>query len=366
MDKIPFIKPKFPTAENLINDYLIINDNNFYTNSGPFEKTFESSIDKFVGNNIRSSVIANATLGLILAIKALTNENDKKKEILIQSFTFAAGMEAIIWCGFSPVLMDIDENWQANIEQAKDYLEHNHDKVAGILLCNTFGVGNKDINAWESLSSKHTTPLIIDSAAGFGSSYKKDEVLGSRGDCEIFSLHATKPFAVGEGGIVTSKNHELISLINKMKNFGFNEKREVDLIGLNAKAPEITSAIGIRQLVGYKEKIHNRQELLKKVKGKVPFEIGEFQKNDEFSTVPFVSIKLFDMDISAITGKYSKQGIDVRNYYNPPLHKHPIFEKYKKLDLTQTEYLSNRILSLPLHDDFIDLDITRITNILKE
>src|SRR5947199_10782718 len=47
-------------------------------------------------------------------------------------------------------------------------------------------------------------PLLVDSAAGFGATSDDGSLLGHQGDAEVFSFHATKPFAVGEGGLVTT------------------------------------------------------------------------------------------------------------------------------------------------------------------
>jgi len=140
-----------------------------------------------------------------------------RKKVLLPSFTFAAGAEAILRSGFEPLFIDVDrKSWQPNIEQAEQILTESDD-IAGILLCNVFGVGNTNITEWEKLASKFAKPLIIDSAAGFGSKYFDEEKVGTRGDCEIFSMHATKPFAIGEGGLVVSKNEKLLGCKQKRK-----------------------------------------------------------------------------------------------------------------------------------------------------
>ena len=64
---------------------------------------------------------------------------------------------------------------------------------------------DSDIDHWERLSDRYEVPLVIDSAAGFGSRYPWGEELGARGACEVFSFHATKSLAIGEGGAVTTE-----------------------------------------------------------------------------------------------------------------------------------------------------------------
>ncbi len=121
------------------------------------------------------------------------------------SFTFVAVAQAALWAGYRPWFIDIDaDTWQPSAPSARAVLECSRDRVAGILLANVFGVGNPQVGAWEDLAAQWDLPIVIDSAAGFGSAYADGERLGGRGACEIFSFHATKPFAIGEGGALVS------------------------------------------------------------------------------------------------------------------------------------------------------------------
>ena len=162
-------------------------------------------------------------------------------------FYIQRAAQAILWSNHEPVFLDINlSDWQADVTQARSYLGKHGNEVAGIIVCNTFGTPNQYIGEWEKLAKDHELPLIIDSAAGFGSDYQDGRKMGTRGDCEIFSFHATKPFGIGEGGAITSSNEEFIFKMERMKNFSFDEKGESCFIGLNAKLPELSCAIGAR------------------------------------------------------------------------------------------------------------------------
>lgn len=58
------------------------------------------------------------------------------------------------------------------------------------------------LDALEQLAQPFGVPLIIDSAASLGGREPNGAWVGGSGDAEIFSLHATKVFGVGEGGAV--------------------------------------------------------------------------------------------------------------------------------------------------------------------
>ncbi|HEX5797578.1 MAG TPA: aminotransferase class I/II-fold pyridoxal phosphate-dependent enzyme, partial [Candidatus Saccharimonadales bacterium] len=195
--KIPFIKPELPPAEDLIDCYKQIVDSNWFSNFGPLEQKLCKNAENYIGQGVFVTTVSNATTGLMLAIKTLMKPKPGQKQVLVPAFTFAAGPEAIIWCGLEPVFIDVNrQTWQPNLDQAQRYLQENQDQVAGILFCNIFGVGAPEIDRWENLAQEFGVPLIIDSAAGFGSEYEDGNKLGGKGDCEVFSFHVTKPFGV--------------------------------------------------------------------------------------------------------------------------------------------------------------------------
>ena len=367
--KIPFIKPHFPKGEDIAKDFDEIVKSNWYTNFGAYEKKFRKGISDFIEkDDIEVCTVSNGTLALDIAILALLKkENPNKNKVITQSFTFAAASERLIANGYTPVLIDINDDLQPDIEQAKKYLESNHAFVAGILICNTFGVGNKDIVSWEKLAKKYELPLIIDSAAGLGSEYKKGEKIGGRGDCEIFSFHATKPFCIGEGGAITSSSVELISEMRSLSNFGFGENRDIQRIGTNAKLPELSCAIGVRQLKDFSKRIDSRRLVLKEYKKYFKKYDFIFQINDSNSSVPFATMLAKDKKTADKTLKNMiENGIEARKYYHP-LHLQPVISKLcdKAGDLSVTEDVWSKVISVPVHDNMSEEDISVVVSIEK-
>lgn len=365
--RVPFIKPHLPPASLVAEDYNSIIDSNWFTNFGPFESKFRDAAAEFIDQDVYASTVTNATVGLELALKSLIKTIHSGKRVIIPSFTFAAGAEAIISCGLTPVFVDIDmKTWQPNIKQARDYIQKNKQEMAGILLCNIFGVGNRLIGEWEALSRQYNLPLIIDTAAGFGSQYTINEMVGGRGDCEVFSLHATKPFAIGEGGMVISKSKSFIKNIQQLQNFGFGPDRHIEGIGTNAKMQEISAAIGLRQFDGFKDRLKSRRNTLQIYKNLLPG--FSFQENDELSTVPFVSTMASSAHLADIGyHQLLDDGVEVRRYYQP-LHTEGVIMKESIVadKLTVTEEVARRIISLPVHDDMDEDIIISICATLNE
>lgn len=363
--KIPFIRPAFPSVSEVAEDYAKIIESNWFTNFGPYEREFIKRAAGFLGEDIFACSVSNATMGLFIAIQTVFKIDCDRKKVLVPSFTFAAGPEMLILSGFTPVFIDIDKNsWQPDWKQAEAYISNNQDSVAGVLLCNSFGVGNMSIKEWERIAQVYDMPLIIDSAAGFGSSYEGTQRVGTRGDCEIFSLHATKPFAVGEGGLIVSKNQGLIDMARSFENFGFNQDKKIGVIGINAKMQEFNAAIGLRQLEGFDGRLANRRLSLEKYKAKLTPIGCIFQENDQNSTIPFVSVVMKSSGLAvAVLDKLNQSGVEARKYYEP-IHRQSILmqKSEKPYNLSVTEDIYDRMVSLPLHDSMPEVDIYFITD----
>jgi dTDP-4-amino-4,6-dideoxygalactose transaminase len=364
VEKISFLSPRFPDVNEVKEDLEKIYESNWYTNSGPYEQSLAKGIEEYIGSGVRVSILSNATVALMMAIKHLCKPGREK--VIMPSFTFAAGAHAIVWAGYVPIFADIDRgSWQMDIVSVEKYLEKNHLKVAGVLLCNVFGAPVENIEEWEALAKKYDLPLIIDSAAGMGSEYPNGEKMGCRGDCEIFSFHATKPFGIGEGGAIVSKNDKLINDFNQMKNFGFGPGRSSEMLGLNAKVPEITCAIGVRVLEKFAERLVVRRNILKKYKEMLKGKPVRFLQNDNLSTIAFVCIQV-DGERDKMLSEFADKQIEVKKYYYPPVHMHSLFSKYDSISsLSNTDYISSTIISLPMHEDLNDDDITRIVTVIN-
>lgn len=362
--RVPFIKPSFPDAAEIAEDYKKILEANWFTNFGQFEKELRNQTAAFLGGGVHVCTVANATLGIEIAVRALLKKDEKKNRVLVPAFTFAAGPEVLISNDFVPVFIDMNDDVQPDVVQARAYIAAHKDVMAGILLCNIFGVGNVEIEEWEKLANQYGLPLIIDSAAGFGSQYSETEMVGVKGGCEVFSMHATKPFAVGEGGLVVTRDEALATKLRHIENFGFDDNHTISAIGTNAKLPELSCAIGLRQLADFTSRLAVRRDNLKHYKGLLEKHGYTFMRNDERSTVPFVTVFAKTPDVAKrVTERLRREGVEARNYYSP-LHIEPQLMKYCEVAdvLTRTEAFAERVVSLPLHDH---MSIELIEDIVK-
>ena len=364
---VPFVRPSLPDASAVSADFADIVGSNWFTNFGPKEREFAKAIASYVGQGTVATTFANATIALMASVQVLLGRGDSTRYVLIPSFTFAAGAEAIVWAGYLPLFVDIErDTLQPSLPDGIRALKDQTLDVAGILLCNTFGIGNAQIVAWEALAQRHSVPLIIDSAAGFGSTYEGSERLGSRGTVEVFSFHATKPFAIGEGGAVITRETNLDEDLRSFQNFGFAPTGGAVQLGLNGKLQEINAAIGLRQLEVIDSAIQSRRGTLRRYREALSAEIFAFPDGIEFSSLCFATILVPTVELrNHLLAQLVAAGVEARTYYSPALHRQKYFSDVARVsDLAVTDEICDRILSVPLHpymaEDDVRLVITEL------
>ena len=204
------------------------------------------------------TTVNNATIGLMLAINEIKRPHGRF--VLMPSFTFSVAPLAAMWCGLEPYFVDIkDDDWCMNEELIKELLEKLGDEVALVMPYATFGT-NLDLKFYQRVQDSGV-PVVIDAAASFGTSGVNGAFGKGFTGVVVFSFHATKPFGIGEGGLVYSADKSLISKIRQAGNFGFSENRETTLQGLNSKLSEYAQPIALATLDVFSEKIHLRKRI---------------------------------------------------------------------------------------------------------
>ncbi len=194
----------------------------------------------------RCVTVANATLGLMLAIKRAVGWNPRARYALMPSFTFAAGAQAALWCGLTPLFCDIDaETWLPSAAAEDELLAKYGGEIAVMVPNATFG-NCLDLERYHAISASRGIPLVVDAAAALGSLDAEGEPFGIGGTHPlVFSMHATKAFATAEGGLVYCADRQVIADIRAMGNFGFGEPRAATMPGLNSKMSEVCALLGL-------------------------------------------------------------------------------------------------------------------------
>jgi dTDP-4-amino-4,6-dideoxygalactose transaminase len=363
-DLIRFQAPLLPDLASVQRYFESSQRARHYTNFGPCHELLVERLEAYLGEGISCVPVANATLGLIVALAALTG-SPRTGEVLIPSFTFAAVIEAVRWVGLEPVFVDVEpESWHLDPGALEAALRARCGRVVAVVAASTFGTPPPIAvrSQWEQAADAAGVPLLIDSAAGFGATDGDGVRLGAQGDAEVFSFHATKPFAVGEGGLITTRRRALADRLRRLTNFGFDGRVVSDEGGINAKLAEWPAATALAVLEGFDGVVEARRTHARRLIAGVRDAGFVGQSGAEGSVWQFVPVLAPGPDVrEEVLAKAAEARIELRTYFSVPLHRMQPFASLPVAgDLRCTEDLAARILSLPMANDLGDAAIDAI------
>ncbi|MDO9355521.1 MAG: aminotransferase class I/II-fold pyridoxal phosphate-dependent enzyme [Solirubrobacteraceae bacterium] len=363
---IRFQRPQLPAVAAIAAYYQRAEDARWYSNFGPCHAQLVERLEQRLGGGLHAVPVANCTLGISLALVAATGlaPGDREtagREVIVPSYTFAATATAIVWAGLTPVFVDVDPgHWSMDPAALEQALQERGDRVAAVMACTTFGSPPPVAvsQAWERLAADAGVPLLIDSAAGFGALDAAGRAAGHLGDVEIFSWHATKPFAIGEGGLLCTADAALAERLNRLANFGFEDGVVTGAPGMNAKLAEWPAATALAVLDDFDDVLEARRDAATRLRTALAGTGLTFQELDSQPAWQFLAALApagtSRDDIVAVTAEH---GVEVRSYFAHPLHRMPAFADAPRIgSLPVTEDLAIRALSLPMANDLTDAE----------
>jgi dTDP-4-amino-4,6-dideoxygalactose transaminase len=361
-----------PPIEAVLAYFQRSEDVRWFSNGGPCAIELTERLQARLGAGTHCVLVSNATMGLLVALRAACGEAAGRRRLVITpSYTFTATACAIRWAGFEPLFVDVDaEHWHADPEQLAGALAAHPGEVAGVLACATFGAAPPPAvrAAWRAACADHGVPLVIDSAPGFGSVDARGLPLGGLGDTEVFSFHATKPFAIGEGGMVATADRELAGRMERLINFGLEPGTRVSTTaGINAKLSELHAATGLAVLDRFDAVLAGRRRLAGALANATTgcglgFQTGAVDATWQF----FQALAPTAAARTAALAAAPELAVEVRTLHDPPLHRHGAFAAAPRHGtLAVTEDLAARSLSLPLANHLTDGAIERIAEVAR-
>src|SRR5207253_2654786 len=137
-------------------------------------------------------------------------------EVIVPSFSFIATAHALQWQQINPVFCDV--NPRTHTIDPSRIEELITPRTSGIIGVHLWGRAC-DVAALTDIAQRRSLRLLFDAAHAFACSYKA-QMIGTLGDVEVFSFHATKIVNTFEGGAVVTNDEKLAKKIRLMNNFG--------------------------------------------------------------------------------------------------------------------------------------------------
>ena len=372
MIDIPLIRPSPPKLSQMQRELLEIEASGVYSNNGPVVRRFERDLtDKLFGGIGGVVTAANATTALIIAIKhAMQGRDERRNLALMPSFTFAATGHAALWAGLTPLLCDIEpESWTASTAAEERLLKQYGSRIGVIVPYATFGT-MIDLERYAHLSRKYDVGVVVDAASSLGTTMPSGHNFGTGSRLAIvYSMHATKTFASGEGGVIYSADREMLASLRTMASFGFGQARAATMPGLNAKLSEVGGLLALGKLAEISKVVAHRSILasvyrseLLEFGGQAPFlGVQALQFMPVLLPAPLAGAR------ASIMAQLSESGIGCGAYFSPHMAEQPYFAaNAMKGDLSVTEAVAARVLCLPLFDTMTVSEVLRVTAALRE
>ena len=327
--------------------------------TGPKVKRLEELVCQYT--SVPNVLCVNsATSGLILALKWYgIGEND---EVIIPAYTYAATALAVIHVGATPVMVDVNDDFNISITAIEKAITKNTKAIIPVDIAG-WPCDYDDIN--ELVKAKHSlftasSPnqeklqrivVISDAAHSIGAKYK-NKYIGTATDISVFSFHAVKNVTTAEGGAVClnlpepfnnqeeynflrcfSLNGQTKDAFTKSKAGGW--KYDIIYPGLKINLPDVLAAIGVAQLPEYfSNTLEARADMY-------AFYQGYFSKKDWAVLPPFKSINkqsschlyalrikdISELERDEIIKKITNAGVSVNVHFQPL----PLLTLFKEL-----------------------------------
>jgi len=226
-----------------------------FLSQGPEVESFENEFCNFMGLPIGHAVaVSNGTAALFLSLWALNAQN---KQIVFPGYVCAALRHAVNMINGHEKLVDINSD-SPNISLNK--LKNTNSDIA--IIPHMYGI------PIDLTDMKHEK-IIEDCAQALGAKVKGENV-GLQGILGIFSFYATKIITSGgEGGMIVSKDKNLINSIKDYREFDF---RHDDKKRFNFQMTDLQASIGREQLKKLPYFIQRREEIFNKYKNSCSYE----------------------------------------------------------------------------------------------
>lgn len=308
---------------------------------------FEDGLAHFIG--VRGAVATSSgTSALHLALLALgLKEGD---EVLIPSYVCSALLNAILYVGAQPVLVDCGDDFNLSPD---DFRRRLTNRTKACIIPHLFGhpapideFTNKGI--W----------IIEDIAQSIGGEYKGRK-LGSWGDIAIASFYATKMITTGEGGAVLSNDLNLLERIKDLREYDeFEEYR----LRFNYKMSDISASIGLVQLGKLPSFIKRRREIASYYRGALKgLNIALPPEDKPFAYSVYYRFVIRVNEFEEVRRKMLERGIECKRPLYKPIHHYLSIPDYPK-----TDAIYKTALSIPIYPSLGDSEVEYIARSLRE
>ena len=304
----------------------------------------EKSLAEYVG--VKHCIgVADGSKALLMALMAL--DIKAGDEVIVPAFTFFATASMAALLGINPVFVDVDEKtYNLNPSLIENAITP---RTKAIIPVSLFGQCSQ-LEEINKIAAKYNLFVIEDAAQSFGAGIN-NKLSCSFATISCTSFFPSKPLgAYGDGGACFTNDDKLHEKLNHIRIHGQTSRYNHSIIGVNGRLDTLQAAILLSKLklfkneVKLREQIGNRySQLLENYDCVTPYVMPGYSHI-------YAQYSILINDRDKFASKLNILNIPTSIHYPIPLHKQPSLSKYYKgSPLPVSEFLSNKIISLPMH-----------------
>ena len=331
-------------------------------------RKFEKNMSKFL--KVKYVVSVNSCSdALLLSLGSLGLK--KNSEVICVAHTYVATLSAIVHVGLKPVLVDIGEDYNIDVEKIEKHITK---KTKVILPVHLYG-RSCNMDRVMQIAKKYNLIVVEDVAQSFGAKYK-NKMAGTFGTAGCFSLHPIKSFGgAGDGGFITTNNKKIYEKIFRHRNHAQGKRKskilemqryDIEHYGVCSRLDNLQAALLNIKFQSIRNFIKKRRKIAS---------IYSSQLNNLPLKLPsrYINNKNFDVYNSYVirTNKRKKlfeylrrKKIEVLIYWPKPLYKHRGLKLGSKI-LPESEKICKEIISLPIYPEMSMGEINFVVKSIK-
>jgi len=314
---------------------------------------------------------ANGTDALQIAMMAL--DLQPGDEVITPSFTYVATTEVVALLRLKPVFVEVDPKTfcidPAAVEKAIT------PRTRAIVPVHLYGQA-APMEAIMDIARRHNLYVIEDNAQAIGSDYtfgngavKKTGAIGTIGTTSFFPSKNLGCY--GDGGAIFTDDDALANRLKMIANHGQSRRYYHDLVGCNSRLDSIQAAV-------LNVKLKSLDAYIAARRSAADFYDDAFKAHPKITTpyrAPYshhvfhqYTLVLEGVDRNGLNEFLAGKNIPSMIYYPVPAHRQKMFAAFGGGDwsLSVTDWLTERVISLPMHTELDREQLEYITRSVLE
>ncbi len=335
------------------------------SSTGEFLEELRNNFAREVG--VKYAIpVSNGTVALHLALLAVgVSIGD---EVIVPSLTYIAPVNAVRYCGATPVFADVEkDSWCINPD---DIIKLITPRTKAIIAVHLYGMP-ASMDVIMRIGRDYGIYVIEDAAEAMFAKFG-EKMTGSMGDVSTFSLFGNKVLTSGEGGIITTNSDRISHEIEILRGQGMDPERRYwfPKIGFNYRMTNVAAAIFCAQFQRKNELQNERWKIYKAyddffadLEG-IQLQINLSNRSRSPWLYPIILTEECKKTRDEIMADLHNNGIETRPFFNP-IHEMPPYQSFPpKLSMKVTNWLATRGLNLPTYPGLKMSEVEKIAQCL--